>query len=391
MLDLNEPLNLKPESFDVIFAHLSMHYLDDTALKQRLTELYSALKPGGRIVMVGRSTEDPKYTQAMHRDGDFIVDASGKRQRFFSEHGLTELLAKEFPQLQFKKIKPYPRYIGQGLTHSIEVTIIKGRSETRSADVSSGPKTEGQVFGLSIGFDEREIALVEKSSASGEFIAATLAGKLVRAGVLNHEVLKGLVNIIGSAIGRWVTALRQNNLVGIDARAVVEVRSQMPDKSEIEGVQKILSANPNAHYVYAVLSNQASIQRIGNLTIQTIKASDQVTGIRSAVSLARRLSKIQDDQHVTLTGDESLLGNWNQDAESGKTDLVLFSGIENKEYSAPLSAVMIHFGSKQTAYLFTAEQMGASKRFRLNTKAFLNFAQMLVSMLQEQKAVASAA
>ena len=54
-------LNLKPNSFDVIYAHLSLHYFNDNATTKIFNKLYDVLKKNGLIFIKCKSTDDALY------------------------------------------------------------------------------------------------------------------------------------------------------------------------------------------------------------------------------------------------------------------------------------------------------------------------------------------
>jgi len=139
--DLNEALPFSSNSFDVIYAHLSMHYLGDETLKKRVREMHEMLKPGGKLVIVGRSTEDKKFISAARREGSFIIDSEGKRQRFFDEINMKSIFEGVFEEVSVRKVPPYERYIGQGEMHSIEFVA------TKEAPIAGARLTESTLAG----------------------------------------------------------------------------------------------------------------------------------------------------------------------------------------------------------------------------------------------------
>lgn len=90
--DLGRATPLGPASVDVAYAHLSLHYFDDTRTRQVFAEIRTALRPGGLFAVACKSTRDPSYgkgTQIGHR-----IFSDGPHLRHFFDAGyLTELLA----------------------------------------------------------------------------------------------------------------------------------------------------------------------------------------------------------------------------------------------------------------------------------------------------------
>ena len=56
-------LAFENDSFDVIYAHLSLHYFDDMTTTKIFQKLHDILKKGGYIFIKCKSTDDPLYGQ----------------------------------------------------------------------------------------------------------------------------------------------------------------------------------------------------------------------------------------------------------------------------------------------------------------------------------------
>ncbi|MFH2105310.1 MAG: class I SAM-dependent methyltransferase [Parcubacteria group bacterium] len=87
----------KPNSFDIIYAHLSLHYFDDRTTTQIFAKLHRWLKPGGYIFIKCKSTNDSLYGQGK-KIGPDMYD-KGHVRHFFSPEYMQEKLQ------QFKIIK----------------------------------------------------------------------------------------------------------------------------------------------------------------------------------------------------------------------------------------------------------------------------------------------
>lgn len=83
-LDLSDlPFELVDESFDVVYAHLSLHYFDSLKTEKIFSEIHRVLKPGGILAFFVNSTSDPEYKQGELIETDYYrVD--GMAKRYFS-------------------------------------------------------------------------------------------------------------------------------------------------------------------------------------------------------------------------------------------------------------------------------------------------------------------
>jgi SAM-dependent methyltransferase len=83
-LAIDAPLPFAEASFDVVYAHLSLHYFRDRETREIFRDLRRILKPGGGLAFLCKSTDDPLYGK-----GDLIepemFDYAGHARHFFSE------------------------------------------------------------------------------------------------------------------------------------------------------------------------------------------------------------------------------------------------------------------------------------------------------------------
>ncbi len=90
-------MKIKANSFDVIYAHLSLHYFDDTTTRKIFNNLYSILKKNGLLFVKCKSVDD-----ALFGKGQKIAENTYKKghtRHFFSKEYMAEQLKK------FKVIK----------------------------------------------------------------------------------------------------------------------------------------------------------------------------------------------------------------------------------------------------------------------------------------------
>lgn len=81
-LDLRDPLPYNAESFDIVYAHLSLHYFNKQTTKRIFEDIHKVLKPNGVLAFLVNSTDDPEYdTGGKIEENYFEID--GAQKRFF--------------------------------------------------------------------------------------------------------------------------------------------------------------------------------------------------------------------------------------------------------------------------------------------------------------------
>jgi SAM-dependent methyltransferase len=82
-VDLREELPFENASFDVVYAHLSLHYFDTNTTARAFDEIYRVLKPGGVFAFFVNSTSDPEYGTGEQLEPDYF-QVSKMAKRYFS-------------------------------------------------------------------------------------------------------------------------------------------------------------------------------------------------------------------------------------------------------------------------------------------------------------------
>lgn len=91
--DTAKPLPYTSESFGGAFAHLSLHYFDDSTTEIIFNELQRVLGPDGVLFFTVRSTRDPLYGQG-ENIGENIFCLRGHVRHFFDISYIKNLLSK---------------------------------------------------------------------------------------------------------------------------------------------------------------------------------------------------------------------------------------------------------------------------------------------------------
>jgi ubiquinone/menaquinone biosynthesis C-methylase UbiE len=94
-LNIEERFPFNNSEFNVVYAHLSLHYFTLQKTKEIFGEIARVLKDDGMLVMLNNSITDPEYGQGklIETDYYFIKD---KNKRFFSTASLQELVKPYF-------------------------------------------------------------------------------------------------------------------------------------------------------------------------------------------------------------------------------------------------------------------------------------------------------
>jgi SAM-dependent methyltransferase len=98
-LDLTEPFPFKNQEFDVVYAHLSLHYFDTPTTHRIFSEVHRVLKKGGVFAFFVNSVDDPQYGTGPQLETDYFqIEKIAKRffslesASFFTERFETVLL-----------------------------------------------------------------------------------------------------------------------------------------------------------------------------------------------------------------------------------------------------------------------------------------------------------
>jgi ubiquinone/menaquinone biosynthesis C-methylase UbiE/8-oxo-dGTP pyrophosphatase MutT (NUDIX family) len=88
-VDLSQELPFENTSFDIVYAHLSLHYFDRETTTRLFGEIQRVLKPGGIFAFFVNSTSDPEYGTGSKLEEDYFqIDKTTKR--YFSVESVRE-------------------------------------------------------------------------------------------------------------------------------------------------------------------------------------------------------------------------------------------------------------------------------------------------------------
>jgi len=81
-IDLRNELPFESEVFDIVYAHLSLHYFDQETTRRLIGEIQRILKPGGTLAFLVNSTNDPEYKKGQEIEPDYFNVGKAKKRYF---------------------------------------------------------------------------------------------------------------------------------------------------------------------------------------------------------------------------------------------------------------------------------------------------------------------
>jgi len=95
VLDTSHTFPFKNNSYDLVYARLSLHYFTDEVTHQIFEQITRVLKNGGLLAFVCKSTDDPKYGKGKMIECD-MYERDGHIRHFFSKDYAEKLLEDKF-------------------------------------------------------------------------------------------------------------------------------------------------------------------------------------------------------------------------------------------------------------------------------------------------------
>ncbi len=86
-------ISFRPDSFDVVYAHLSLHYFDDTTTRKIFNHIHKVLKPDGLFFVKCKSVQD-KFYGLGRKIEENVYEHRGHLRHFFSKNYMIDLLRK---------------------------------------------------------------------------------------------------------------------------------------------------------------------------------------------------------------------------------------------------------------------------------------------------------
>ncbi len=116
-VNLSRPLPFEDKQFDIVYAHLSLHYFDDPMTQRLFTEIHRVLKPGGTFASLFNTVDDPELLTAKKVEGNLYQNEGGIIKRYYSVSDIEDFTQKLF----------WPVLLdNHGVTHKDEIkTLIR--------------------------------------------------------------------------------------------------------------------------------------------------------------------------------------------------------------------------------------------------------------------------
>jgi SAM-dependent methyltransferase len=94
-LDLRGEFPFNSESFDVVYAHLSLHYFGRETMYVILNQITRVLKPGGIVAFFVNSTSDPEFGTGKQIESE-LFQIDGMTKRYFSLESARSFFAEYY-------------------------------------------------------------------------------------------------------------------------------------------------------------------------------------------------------------------------------------------------------------------------------------------------------
>jgi ubiquinone/menaquinone biosynthesis C-methylase UbiE len=91
--DISAPLQFEDNSFDVVYARLSLHYFNDETTQKVFKEISRVLRVGGLLCFMCKEVNDPIYGEGTRIEQD-MFERDGHVRHFFSEAYARKLLVQ---------------------------------------------------------------------------------------------------------------------------------------------------------------------------------------------------------------------------------------------------------------------------------------------------------
>ncbi len=120
----DEPFPDPDGAFDIVYAHLSLHYFRHDVTEAIFREIRRVLLSGGLLALACKSDQDRLYGQGVMIEPD-MFDLRGHVRHFFSEAYARQCLAEAF---DIERLEMRPEKLHGGISSIVEV-IARARGE----------------------------------------------------------------------------------------------------------------------------------------------------------------------------------------------------------------------------------------------------------------------
>ena len=92
--DLSDHFPFADESFDIVYAHLVIHYFNKRTTQQIFDEIFRVLKQKGIIAILVNSSNDSDFGIGRKLEEDYFEVLPGRPKRFFSVDSIREFIGR---------------------------------------------------------------------------------------------------------------------------------------------------------------------------------------------------------------------------------------------------------------------------------------------------------
>lgn len=118
-------IDFPEDSFEIIYAHLSLHYFLDKQTTEIIKKIHKILKKEGFLFIKCKSTEDEEFGKGEMLEKNVYVMEENYVRHFFDEEYMKEKL-QLFKIIQIEKTKgTYEGLAGSKISHFIEGIVVK--------------------------------------------------------------------------------------------------------------------------------------------------------------------------------------------------------------------------------------------------------------------------
>jgi predicted SAM-dependent methyltransferase len=114
-------MNFKNNYYDIIYAHLTLHYFYDKDTTKIFNKIYDFLKPNGYFFVKCKSVRDFHYGEGKKYEKNCYAKKNKHLRHFFTE----EYMRKKLKQFNIKKIKSTESVYNTQKSAFVEAIAIK--------------------------------------------------------------------------------------------------------------------------------------------------------------------------------------------------------------------------------------------------------------------------
>lgn len=103
MLDISKPMPYAAETYDAVYAHLSLHYFGQETTENIFAEVARVLKPNGMFYFACESASDPEYGEGYQVEPGVFLHKDGHARHFFSVPYTQDLVSKRFDMVKLEE------------------------------------------------------------------------------------------------------------------------------------------------------------------------------------------------------------------------------------------------------------------------------------------------